>query len=369
MSDESVRSCILGLLRLTKPHSAQLRRRCNDLWCYELLRLSGDRLVNRLKYVIWWAPLRALVVAYNRGILSGQRVLGVVYEELQRRGVLEAPRVRGLVDEIRCKYHYLDKSLLLAVSNTAAIFTIGYRQFYDAGSDEEEALAEATRAVEETDLERQTALYQPLHEEGVGEEPRASTSAAPAEPIPQDFTIGYRQFYDAVSDEEEEALAEATRAVEEADLEHQTALYQPQHEKRAEEEPRASTSAASAEPIPLQPDSDDDEASTILNPSLMFSDRSDILAVYRQATANDDDGAIAGSSYHHHRQQEDDLVQPENQLGVYPMDAQQEEEEERLNEERLEARRFGLWFQELMECDSGYSSVDSSADSLLAYRD
>ncbi|XP_043272012.1 uncharacterized protein [Venturia canescens] len=47
-------------------------------------------------------------------------------------------------------------------------------------------------------------------------------------------------------------------------------------------------------------------------------------------------------------------LQPENQLGVYPMDARQEEEEEeeRLNEERLEARRFGLWFQELMECDS-----------------
>ncbi|XP_043267644.1 uncharacterized protein [Venturia canescens] len=242
----------------------------------------------------------------------------------------------------------LDKSLLLAVSNTAVIFTIGYRQFYDAGSDEEEALAEATRAAEETDLERQTVLYQPLHKEGVGEEPRASTSAAPAEPIPQDFTIGHRQFYDAVSDEEEEeeALAEATRAVEEA--EHQTALYQPQYEERAEEEPRASTSAASAEPIPLQPESDDDEASTILNPSLMFNDRSDILAVYRQARANDDDGAIAGPSYHHHRQQEDDLVQPENQLGVYPMDARQEEEEEeeegeRLNEERLEARRFGLW--------------------------
>ncbi|XP_043282392.1 uncharacterized protein [Venturia canescens] len=149
---------------------------------------------------------------------------------------------------------------------------------------------------------------------------------------------GYRQFYDAGSDEEE-ALAEATRAVEETDLERQTALYQPQHEEGVGEEPRASTSAASAEPIPLQPASDDDEASTILNPSLMFSDRSDILAVYRQARANDDDGAIAGPSYHHHRQQEDDLVQPENQLGVYPMDAQQEEEEEeegeRLNEERL----------------------------------
>ncbi|XP_043271204.1 uncharacterized protein [Venturia canescens] len=160
-----------------------------------------------------------------------------------RRGVLEAPRIRGLVDEIRCKYLYYDKSLLLAVSNTAANFTIGYRQFYDAGSNEEKALAEATRAVEETDLERQTALYQP------------------------------------------------------------------QHEERAEEEPRASTSAASAEPIPLQPESDDDKASTILNPSLMFSDRSDILAVYRQARANDDDGAIADLSYHHHRQQEDDLVQ------------------------------------------------------------
>ncbi|XP_043276045.1 uncharacterized protein [Venturia canescens] len=313
MSDESVRSCILGLLRLTKPHSAQLRRRCNDLWCYELLRLSGARLVNRLKYVIWWAPLRALVVAYNRGILSGQRVLDAVYDELQRRGVLEAPRVRGLVE--------------------------------------------------------------PLHEEGVGEEPRASTSAAPAETIPQHFTI-YRPFYDAVSDEEEEALAETTRAAQEADLEHQTALYQPQHEERAEEEPRASTSATSAEPVPLQPEFDDDEASTILNPSLMFSDRSDILAVYRHTRANDDDGAIAGPSYHHHRQQEDDdLVQPENQLGVYPLDAQQAEEEEegeeeeRLNEERLEARRFGLWFQELMECDSGYSSADSSAVSLLAYRD
>ncbi|XP_043284927.1 uncharacterized protein [Venturia canescens] len=266
--------------------------------------------------------------------------------------------------------------------NTTAIFffTIGYRQFYDAGSDEEEALAEATRAVEETDLERQTALYQPLHEEGVGEEPRASTSAAPAETIPQHFTI-YRPFYDAVSDEEEEALAETTRAAEEADLEHQTALYhvyksywrgffsEPQHEERVEEEPRASTSATSAEPVPLQPEFDDDEASTILNPSLMFSDRSDILAVYRHTRANDDDGAIAGPSYHHHRQQEDDdLVQPENQLGVYPLDAQQAEEE-RLNEERLEARRFGLWFQELMECDSGYSSADSSAVSLLAYRD
>ncbi|XP_043276064.1 uncharacterized protein [Venturia canescens] len=259
--------------------------------------------------------------------------------------------------------------------NSYFFFTIGYRQFYDAGSDEEEALAEATRAVEETDLERQTALYQPLHEEGVGEEPRASTSAAPAETIPQHFTI-YRPFYDAVSDEEEEALAETTRAAEEADLEHQTALYQPQHEERAEEEPRASTSATSAEPVPLQPEFDDDEASTILNPSLMFSDRSDILAVYRHTRANDDDGAIAGPSYHHHRQQEDDdLVQPENQLGVYPLDAQQAEEEEegeeeeRLNEERLEARRFGLWFQELMECDSGYSSADSSAVSLLAYRD
>lgn len=103
MSDNSVRLCIINLLRLTKPHSAQLRRRCNDRWCHDLLRLSGDRLVNKLKYVIWWAPLRAIAVAYNRGILSGRRVLDVVYEELQRRNVLEAPRIRGLVNEIRCK--------------------------------------------------------------------------------------------------------------------------------------------------------------------------------------------------------------------------------------------------------------------------
>lgn len=103
MSDNLVRYCIFNLLRLTKPHSAQLRRRCNEQWRYDLLRLSGDRLVNRLRYIIWWAPLRAIVVAYNRGILSGRRVLDVVYDELQRRGVLEAPRIRELVDEVRCK--------------------------------------------------------------------------------------------------------------------------------------------------------------------------------------------------------------------------------------------------------------------------
>lgn len=103
MSDNSLRLCILGLLRLTKAHSAQLRRRCSDQWCRDLQRLSGERLINRLKYIIWWAPLRAIVVAYNRGILSGQRVLNSVFEELQRRGVLEAPCVQGLVGEIRSK--------------------------------------------------------------------------------------------------------------------------------------------------------------------------------------------------------------------------------------------------------------------------
>lgn len=103
MSDNSVRLCIHNLLRLTKPHSARLRRRCNEQWHYDLLRLSGDRLVNRLRYIIWWAPLRAIVVAYNRGILSGRRVLDVVYDELQRRGVLDAPRIRELVDEVKCK--------------------------------------------------------------------------------------------------------------------------------------------------------------------------------------------------------------------------------------------------------------------------
>lgn len=116
MSDILLRLCILGLLRLTKERSAQLRRRCNSRWCRDLQRLSGDRLISRLKYVIWWAPLRAIVMAYNRGILSGQRVLNPVFEELQRRGVLEAPCVQGLIDEIRSKQSHSNISPLLSQS-------------------------------------------------------------------------------------------------------------------------------------------------------------------------------------------------------------------------------------------------------------
>lgn len=103
MSDHALRLCILDLLRLTKVHSVQLRRRCNEQWCNELQYLSCNSLIKRLKYIIWWAPLRAIAVAYNRGLLRGQRVLTCVFEELQRRGVEEAPSIRGLVDEIRSK--------------------------------------------------------------------------------------------------------------------------------------------------------------------------------------------------------------------------------------------------------------------------
>lgn len=104
MADRALRKCIRDFLRFVQLHSVQIRRRCDNQWCYELKHLSGDKLINRLKYLIWWAPLRNIVTAYNRGILQGQRVIMCVYEELRRRGLQGSQSVRGIADEIKSKY-------------------------------------------------------------------------------------------------------------------------------------------------------------------------------------------------------------------------------------------------------------------------
>lgn len=91
-------------------------------------------------------------------------------------------------------------------------------------------------------------------------------------------------------------------------------------------------------------------------------------AVCRQARDLEADGAIAGPSNHQRQQDrdidrsvatgdnalsesEDDSVQPENQLGAYPWGVQPWDD--RLNDEQRAAGRFGLWFRQLMESDSG----------------
>lgn len=58
---------------------------------------------------------------------------------------------------------------------------------------------------------------------------------------------------------------------------------------------------------------------------------------------------------------EDSLIQPENQLGIYPMDVHPWDE--RLNDEQRAANRFGLWFQHLMESDSGKDNYISCYES------
>lgn len=101
MSDRALREGIQIFLKLTKPRCVQIRRHCDEKWCAKLRRLRGKKLVKRLKYILWWAPLRAIVTAYSRGLLNGQRVLMCVFEELQRRGLEEAPCVRAIGEEIR----------------------------------------------------------------------------------------------------------------------------------------------------------------------------------------------------------------------------------------------------------------------------
>lgn len=103
MDSRNIRTCILDLLRLVKTRNAQLRRRCNNNWCTELRYLPENSLITRLKYVLWWAPLRALVTAYNRGLFRGYRVLLCVFEELQRRNLETIPCTRNLINEINGK--------------------------------------------------------------------------------------------------------------------------------------------------------------------------------------------------------------------------------------------------------------------------
>lgn len=90
--------------------------------------------------------------------------------------------------------------------------------------------------------------------------------------------------------------------------------------------------------------------------------------MYRRVRAAEADGAIAGPSRHYHQhdhdidrpaveddnvlsESEDDSIQHENQLGEYPMDRYPQDEH--INDEQIAARRFDLWFQHLMESDSG----------------
>lgn len=103
MTDTALREGILVLVKLTKQRTIQIRRKCTEQWCVKLKRLTGKRLEKWLKYIVWWAPLRAIATAYSRGSLNGQRVLICVFEELQRRGLEDAPCIRGIADEIRGK--------------------------------------------------------------------------------------------------------------------------------------------------------------------------------------------------------------------------------------------------------------------------
>lgn len=105
MSDRALQLCIRAFLKLAKIHSSRIRRHCNAAWCSGLRDLSGDRLITRLKYILWWTPLRVIVVAHNRGVFRGHRVLTCVFEELKRRGVEDAPSVRAIRDEIQRKYY------------------------------------------------------------------------------------------------------------------------------------------------------------------------------------------------------------------------------------------------------------------------
>lgn len=107
MTDQVLRKCILDLLKLTKLHSVKLRRRCNEQWCRELHDLSGNSLVRRLRFIVWWSPVRTIAKAYKRGMLNGQRVLNCVFDELRLRGVEEAAFFRGIAEEIKGKFKFL----------------------------------------------------------------------------------------------------------------------------------------------------------------------------------------------------------------------------------------------------------------------
>lgn len=87
---------------------------------------------------------------------------------------------------------------------------------------------------------------------------------------------------------------------------------------------------------------------------------------YQRARVLEADGAIAGSSRQHQdhdiggsltegdnalSEGSGDLIQPENQLGIYPVGVHPWDEH--LNDEQRVAERFGLWFRQLMETDSG----------------
>lgn len=122
MTDNTlIRTCISELLRLATFSSKQLRRRCDNQWCNELRYLSKKCLITRLKYIIWWTPLRTIVTAYNRGLFRGQCVLTCVYNELERRKHENLPCVRDLVREYRRKYlmsfflYRLAESVLLLI--------------------------------------------------------------------------------------------------------------------------------------------------------------------------------------------------------------------------------------------------------------
>jgi len=103
MTDRALRSCILNFLKLLKLRNNHVRRVCNNQWCAKLERLSGENLLKRLKFLIWWAPFRVIMTGYNRGILSGSRVLVCVYTELKRRGVENTPWAREIAEESRGK--------------------------------------------------------------------------------------------------------------------------------------------------------------------------------------------------------------------------------------------------------------------------
>lgn len=107
MAGRYLRASILDLLRVSKIQSSQLRRRCNDNWCSELRYLPETSLLKRLKYVLWWSPLRSIVTAYNRGMLKGYRVLTCAFEELQRRNLVNVPCIRKLVSEINGKLYLI----------------------------------------------------------------------------------------------------------------------------------------------------------------------------------------------------------------------------------------------------------------------
>ncbi|XP_024942734.1 uncharacterized protein LOC107269653 isoform X2 [Cephus cinctus] len=105
--------------------------------------------------------------------------------------------------------------------------------------------------------------------------------------------------------------------------------------------------------------------SSIPKPSEILSDNPVRAMMYRRARGIKADGAVAGPSYQLDNDIDRAIAERDNDLSMSEADvilhAPMEHEAMSVdeNDERRAARQFDIWFQHLMESDSGYSTHDS----------